>query len=146
MPTFPAEKPVCTLSLTPTDNRNPKVNERTTERTGRAVIESEGFGPAQAFRHNGKGPMTAARHRRTAIVYAVLSAVALMPLWLGASAGGQVAGLGLVAPGAGFFTLGGAWVLMVPAVLALFWLACIARFWIGMVIAPLGVWLAARRT
>ena len=108
-----------------------------------AVIESDALGRAQAFQQGGRGPITAARHRRNAIVYAVLSAAALTPLCLGASASWQAAGLGLFLPGGGFFALGGAWVLMVPVVLALFWLSCIAWFWNGMVIAPLGVWLGA---
>lgn len=108
-----------------------------------SVIESDALGRAQEFQHGGKGPVTASRHRRNAVVYALLCVAALAPAWLNASAAWQAAGLGLFLPGGGFFALGGAWVLMVPVVLALFWLACIAWFWNGMVVAPLTIWLGS---
>ncbi len=108
-----------------------------------SVIESDALGRAQEFQHGGKGPVTASRHRRNGVVYALLCVAALAPAWLNASAAWQAAGLGLFLPGGGFFALGGAWVLMVPVVLALFWLACIAWFWNGMVVAPLTIWLGS---
>jgi len=108
-----------------------------------SVIERDALGRAQEFQHGGKGPVTASRHRRNAVVYALLCVAALTPAWLNASAGWQAAGLGLFLPGGGFLALGGAWLLMVPVVLALFWVACIAWFWNGMVIAPLSVWLGS---
>ena len=108
-----------------------------------SVIESDALGQAQEFQYGTKGPVTASRHRRNALVYAGLCVAALAPAWLDASAGWQTAGLGLFLPGGGFFALGGAWVLMVPVVLALFWLSCIAWFWNGMVVAPLAVWLGS---
>ena len=108
-----------------------------------SVIESDALGRAQEFQHGGKGPVTASRHRRNAVVYALLCVAALAPAWLNASATWQAAGLGLFLPGGGFFALGGAWLLMVPVVLALFWLACIAWFWNGMVVAPLTIWLGS---
>lgn len=108
-----------------------------------SVIESDALGRAQEFQHGGKGPVTASRHRRNAVVYALLCVAALAPAWLNASASWQAAGLGLFLPGGGFFALGGAWLLMVPVVLALFWVACIAWFWNGMVVAPLTIWLGS---
>ena len=108
-----------------------------------SVMESDALGRAQEFQHGGKGPVTASRHRRNAIVYAVLCTAALTPIWLGAGAAWQAVGLGLFLPGGGFFALGGGWLLMVPVVLALFWLACIVWFWNGMVIAPLTVWFGS---
>lgn len=108
-----------------------------------SVIESDALGRAQEFRHGTRGPVTASRHRRNAIVYGCLCVLALLPVWFGASPGWQAAGLGLFLPGGGFFALGGGWLLMVPLTLALFWLACIAWFWAGMVIAPLTVWLGS---
>ena len=108
-----------------------------------SVIESDALGRAQEFQHGGKGPVTASRHRRNAVIYALLCVAALTPAWLDASAAWQTAGLGLFLPGGGFFALGGGWLLMVPVVLALFWVSCIAWFWSGMVVAPLTVWLGS---
>ena len=108
-----------------------------------SVIESDALGHAQEFRHGGTGPITASRHRRNAVIYGVLCLLALTPAWFGAGAGWQAAGLGLFLPGGGFFALGGAWVLMVPLVVALFWLSCVAWFWAGMAVAPLTVWLGS---
>ena len=68
---------------------------------------------------------------------------ALVTGWLTASGSWQDVGVGLFLPGGGFFALGGGWMLMVPVVLALFWVACIAWFWSGMVVAPLTVWLGS---
>ena len=48
------------------------------------------------------GPVTAARLRRTALVYGAAWIVGLLPALLGASPGWQAAGLGLWLPGAGF--------------------------------------------
>ena len=84
-----------------------------------SVIESDALGRAQEFQHGGKGPVTASRHRRNAVVYALLCVAALAPAWLNASASWQAAGLGLFLPGGGFFALGGAWLLMVPVVSAM---------------------------
>ncbi len=108
-----------------------------------SAIESEALGRAQEFQHGSKGPVTASRHRRNAFIYALLCLAALVPAWLNASPSWQAAGLGLFLPGGGFFALGGGWVLMVPVVLALFWMSCIAWFWNGMVVAPLTVWLGS---
>ncbi|MBK8957628.1 MAG: hypothetical protein IPM80_04140 [Proteobacteria bacterium] len=108
-----------------------------------SVIESDALGRAQEFQHGGKGPVTASRHRRNAVIYALLCVAALTPAWLDASAAWQAAGLGLFLPGGGFFALGGGWLLMVPVVLALFWVSCVAWFWSGMVVAPLTVWLGS---
>jgi len=108
-----------------------------------SVIESDVLGRAQEFQHGNKGPVTASRHRRNAMVYAGLVLLAYLPLLTGASAGWQATGLGLLLPGAGFLAVGGGWVLLLPVTLGLFWLAGIAWFWAGMVVAPLTVWLGS---
>ena len=90
-----------------------------------------------------KGPITAARHRRNAMVYAALCVLAFTPLWLGATPAWQAAGLGLFLPGAGFLAVGGWAVLLLPVTLAVFWLSVVAWFWAGMVVAPLAVWLGS---
>ena len=60
-----------------------------------SVIESDALGRAQEFQHGGKGPVTASRHRRNAVVYGLLCIAALAPAWLNASAAWQAAGLRL---------------------------------------------------
>lgn len=90
------------------------------------------------------GPVTAARQRRTALIYATGCVLGLLPWALGGSAFLKAAGLGLLFPGAGFIASAGFWaVLIVPFVLALFALALFAWFGSGMVIAPAIVWLGA---
>ncbi|MGE0487447.1 MAG: hypothetical protein AB7Q81_25070 [Gammaproteobacteria bacterium] len=89
------------------------------------------------------GPVTAARRRRNVVVYGVVAALALLPTMLGLAPGWQAAGLGLLLPGAGFLAWGGAWVVLLPMTLGLFWLACVAWFWAGNLVAPLAVWLGA---
>lgn len=88
-----------------------------------------------------KGPVTAGRHRRNAVLYALVCILGLVPSWLQMSAGWQAAGLGLFAPGAGFVALGGWWAVLFPLTLGVFWVSVVAWFWAGMVIAPLTVWL-----
>ena len=107
-----------------------------------ATLGSEVFGRVE-LPPSTKGPVTAARHRRNAIIYAMLSVAALLPLMLDASAGWQAAGLGLFVPGGGFIAVGGWAVVLLPITLAIFWLSIVAWFWAGMVIAPLGVWLGS---
>ncbi|MEQ8659388.1 MAG: hypothetical protein RLW62_01085, partial [Gammaproteobacteria bacterium] len=108
-----------------------------------ATLESDVLRGRVQIPHGTRGPVTAARHRRNAIVYAVLSLVALAPLALAAGPGWQAAGLGLFLPGAGFLAVGGWAMLLLPVTLALFWLAVVAWFWAGMVVAPLTVWLGS---
>lgn len=108
-----------------------------------ATIQSEVLNGRADIPHGTRGPITAARHRRNAIVYAMLCVVALLPLMLDASAGWQAAGLGLFLPGAGFLAVGGWAALLLPITLGIFWLSIVAWFWAGMVIAPLGVWLGS---
>ncbi|MGB1879851.1 MAG: hypothetical protein ACPHTD_03975 [Gammaproteobacteria bacterium] len=105
-----------------------------------SVIENDVLGHFGALPGASTGPVTAARQRRNLVVYATLLLVGLLPGWLALSPGWQAAGLGLILPGGGFVSWGGAWLLMVPFTLGLMWLACIAWFWAGMVVAPLGVW------
>src|SRR5207249_3138971 len=55
----------------------------------------------------------------------------------------QAAGLGLLFPGAGFISVGGWALLLIPTTLALFALAAFAWFGSGMVMAPVIVWLGS---
>ncbi|HKC52885.1 MAG TPA: hypothetical protein VKF60_18995 [Myxococcota bacterium] len=92
---------------------------------------------------HGKGPVTAARQRRTALVYTVMCLVGFAPVLAGAPAGWQAAGLGLWLPGAGFVAVGGLAALLFPLTLALFGVTLIAWFWAGVVVAPITVWLGS---
>jgi len=99
---------------------------------------------APALRRLGhKGPVTVARQRRTAIVYATLCVIGILPALLGASAGWQAAGLGLWIPGGGFLAVGGFAALLFPVTLALFGASLVAWFWAGAVVAPIFVWLGS---
>ncbi|MBL8265349.1 hypothetical protein [Steroidobacter sp.] len=102
------------------------------------TIES---GRDEILQSGAKGPVTAGRHRRNAVLYALVCILGLLPTWLQMSPSWQTAGLGLFAPGAGFVALGGWWMLLFPLTLAVFWVSVVAWFWAGMVIAPLTVWL-----
>ncbi len=108
-----------------------------------SVIENEVLGRTFGLPSGTKGPVTAARHRRNALIYGALALLGLAPSWLGLAPAWQAAGLGLLLPGAGFIALGGWHLLLLPLTLGLFWLSIIAWFWAGMVVAPLGVWLGA---
>src|SRR5271156_2576901 len=88
-----------------------------------------------------KGPVTAGRHRRNALLYTAICLLAYTPTLAHLSPGAQAAGLGLLLPGAGFLADGGWLMLLFPLTLALFWLSVVAWFWAGVVIAPLTVWL-----
>jgi hypothetical protein len=90
-----------------------------------------------------RGPITAARQRRTTIVYATVFLLGLLPLVIGASPAWQAIGLGLWLPGGGFVAVGGWTILLFPLTLALFVASLVAWFWAGMVIAPITVWLGA---
>ncbi|MCB1746492.1 MAG: hypothetical protein KDK06_04905 [Gammaproteobacteria bacterium] len=108
-----------------------------------SAVEHEILGRFAQAPAAGAGPVTAARRRRNALVYAGVAMLALAPTLFGAAPGWQAAGFGLLLPGAGFLAWGGAWVLLLPFTLVLFWLACVAWFWAGNIVAPLGVWLGA---
>jgi len=96
---------------------------------------------APAVRRLGrKGPVTAARQRRSALVYSGLCLLGFLPVLAGASAGWQAAGLGLWMPGAGFVAVGGWAALLFPLTLALFAVALVAWFWAGVIVAPVLVW------
>ena len=71
-----------------------------------AVIPSD---IAQPFirRESTVGPVTSARHRRNAMIYAALCILGLLPTILGMSPEMQAAGLGLWIPGGGFLAVGG---------------------------------------
>ncbi len=91
----------------------------------------------------GRRPHTRVLLRRTAVAYAILCALGLLPSLIGAPAPLRAFGLGLWFPGAGFIALGG-WsaIWMVPVLVAMA-LALFAWFGAGMVVAPIGVWLGA---
>src|SRR5260370_39961523 len=93
------------------------------------------------------GPVTSARHRRIAMIYAAMCLLGLLPTVLptifGMSPALQAAGLGLWIPGGGFLAVGGWAILLFPLTLALFALAVFAWFGAGMVIAPVIIWLGA---
>jgi hypothetical protein len=79
---------------------------------------------APQIRKDGRpGPVTAAHQQRTALVYATLCIVGLLPLLTRMSAGWQAAGLGLWFPGAGFLAVGGWAILLLPVTAGLFALA-----------------------
>jgi hypothetical protein len=104
------------------------------------VADTESSGLLSARARSPKGPVTAARQRRTAIVYGCVCLVGLMPLLLRASPELQAAGLGLWMPGAGFVADGGWFTLLFPLTLLVFVAALVAWFWAGVVLAPLLVW------
>ncbi len=89
------------------------------------------------------GPVTSARHRRIAMIYAAMCILGLLPTILGMSPALQAGGLGLWIPGGGFLAVGGWAILLFPLTLVLFALAVFAWFGAGMVIAPFFVWLGA---
>jgi hypothetical protein len=100
---------------------------------------------AQRFTGSGRalGPITAAKLKRTALAYAALCALGLVPTLLGWSAGWQAAGLGLWFPGAGFLASGGFSLLLIPLTAVLFGLAVFAWFGSAMLPAPIAIWLGA---
>jgi len=89
------------------------------------------------------GPVTAARHRRIAMIYAAMCILGLLPAIVGMPPSIQAAGLGLWIPGGGFLAVGGWAILLFALTLALFALAVFAWFGAGMVIAPIIVWLGS---
>ena len=91
----------------------------------------------------GVGPVTAARLRRTSLVYAAMLLVGIAPSLLHLAPFWRAAGLGLWAPGAGFLSVGGWAGLMFGVTLILFVVSLIAWFWAGMVLAPITVWLGS---
>jgi len=100
---------------------------------------------AQPFirRETTVGPVTSARHRRNAMIYAAMCILGLLPTLFGMSPEMQAAGLGLWIPGGGFLAVGGWAILLFPVTIALFAVAVFAWFGAGMVLAPIIVWLGA---
>jgi hypothetical protein len=107
-------------------------------RTDRGIPSGE-----MALRSGSKGPVTASRHRRNALVYGGLSVLAILPTLLQMPAGWQAFGLGLFMPGIGFLAVGGWAIVLFPLTLLAFWLSIVAWFWAGMVVAPLSMWLGS---
>src|SRR5215813_9491104 len=90
-----------------------------------------------------KGPLTAARQRRTLLIYLAMCIVGLLPTIFGMPPAMKAAGVGLWIPGGGFVASGGWAVLLFPVTFALFALSVFAWFGAGMVIAPIIVWLGS---
>lgn len=103
------------------------------------TIDSELMRSGAARTGSPKGPVTAARQRRTALVYGAVWLLGLVA-FLSSSPALQAAGIGLWMPGAGFVAVGGWAVLLFPLTLALFVVSLVAWFWAGMVLAPLTIW------
>jgi hypothetical protein len=99
--------------------------------------------PSRSRTRRARGPVTSARQRRAAAIYVALCAIGLLPALLDLAPGLQAAGLGLWFPGAGFIACGGWSLLLLPLTAVLFFLALVAWFGSGMVIAPPIVWLGA---
>ncbi len=91
----------------------------------------------------GSAPRTREALRRTAIGYALLCALGLIPVLADTSAPLQAFGLGLWFPGAGFLAAGGWSSLWLVATLVAMAVALFAWFGSGMVVAPIGVWLGS---
>ncbi len=87
-----------------------------------------------------KGPVTAKRQSRAALVFAAVWASGLSLIMLG-NTPTQTFGLGLWFPGAGFLAVPD--VALLFGTIVVFGLALLAWFWAGMVIAPAAVWLGA---
>ena len=77
------------------------------------------------LRSGTKGPVTASRHRRNALVYGIVCVLGIVPTLLGMPAGLQAFGLGLFLPGAGFLAFGGWALLLFPLTLLVFWLSIV---------------------
>lgn len=105
------------------------------------AIESESRDRILTGAGNPRGPVTAARQRRTALIYLSMVLLGLLPSLLGAAPAWQAAGLGLWMPGAGFLAVGGWAAILFPLTLTLFAVSLVAWFWCGMVLAPVAVWV-----
>jgi hypothetical protein len=92
-------------------------------------------------RDRAHGPLVARRLRAAGLVYACVVVLGMLPVALGAAPRWRALGLGLVLPGAGFLYTGD------PALTALtlvaFFLALVAWFGSGNLVAPPLVWLGA---
>lgn len=89
------------------------------------------------------GPVTRAKKMRTRIIYSLCVVVGLLPWLLNASPTLQAAGLGLLFPGAGFFSVGGWALLLLPLTLLLYGVSLVAWFGSGMISAPILIWLGS---
>src|SRR5215469_11817287 len=76
-----------------------------------------------------KGPITAARQRRTILIYLAMGILGLLPTIFGMSPAMKAFGIGLWIPGGGFVAAGGWAILLFPITIALFALAIFA--WLG---------------
>ncbi|MEZ5169957.1 MAG: hypothetical protein R3A49_04335 [Acidimicrobiia bacterium] len=87
------------------------------------------------------GPVVTSRLRRTMLGFAVVWALAALPLLLDARPGWKAFGLGLFVPGGGFLYTSD--ILLLVVTLVVFALACFAWFGSGMIVAPPAVWVGA---
>jgi hypothetical protein len=101
-------------------------------------------------RQSANGPVTTARLRRTASLYAAVVAVGVALAAIGGSLGALALGLGVIFPGGGFlvYAAGSTWMIAIHVglfilTIVLFLLALFAWFGSGNVIAPVVVWLGA---
>ena len=109
-----------------------------------STLDHEILSATKLFRPARQGPVTAALHRRNLMVYLAICAIGLLPTLLGASAAWRAFGLGLLLPGGGFVAaLGISGILALALTLGMLYLALVAWFWNGMVVAPLTVWLGS---
>jgi hypothetical protein len=107
------------------------------------ALATDFAGATVRLRQRMKGPVTAARQRRTALIYAAVCIVGLLPTLLGLSPSLRAAGIGLWMPGAGFIAVGGWAARLFTLTLLLFVFSLVAWFWAGMVLAPIAVWVGA---
>lgn len=108
-----------------------------------AAAGAEHTRPAPAYlipeRTRRRGPLVAARLRRTAIAFGLVWIAALLPVVLDAAPGWKAFGLGLLLPGGGFlYTADPVFVVLT---LVLFAFAFVVWFGAGNILAPPAVWI-----
>ena len=82
------------------------------------------------------GPLSKSRLRRTGLFFFIITIIGLLPQVLDLSPALKAAGLSIVFPGAGFLTLGGWVVLLMPLTFLLYKLSLFIWFGTGAIIAP----------
>ncbi len=114
-------------------------------RTDATVAAAAESGQAPSYliplRTRPRGPLVAARLRRTAIGFGIVWLLALVPLVLDAAPGWKSFGLGVLLPGGGFLYTADP--VFVVVTLVLFLLAFVAWFGSGNILAPPLVWIGA---
>lgn len=87
------------------------------------------------------GPVTAARLRRTFLVYVAVAVLGMVPVIVDAAAGWKAFGLGVVMPGGGFLYTADP--ILTALTLVIFVVSLVAWFGTGNILAPPAVWLGA---